>query len=164
MQLHSPFNTGIAPNQPLPGRAAVFVGFRIINEIVLAKPSLCRGVGGDCFWYDGANPGLVAIQDLSTLEIAAVGNNCQIVCTYCCAGLFCHVGQLVPIRPDVGHFMCHNQVVLGIHRRLDVVTDNAFAPCLHGTGIGVGEGDLFIRRCIELNFIVICSFKAAILS
>src|SRR5258708_5806777 len=48
--------------------------------------------------------------------------------------------------------MDDDQVVLGVHCRLDVVADNASAAAAggHGTGVGVCERDLMIWRSLHL--------------
>ena len=48
----------------------------------------------------------------------------------------------------IGHFMGNNQVVLGVHCGLDIVTDHPAAPSTgrHGPGIRVSEGNLFVGR------------------
>ncbi|MOA00449.1 hypothetical protein D3C78_1198110 [compost metagenome] len=42
-------------------------------------------------------------------------------------------------------------MVLRVDRRLHVVADHSGAPRFHRTGIGIGQGDLFIRCFVELN-------------
>lgn len=41
-----------------------------------------------------------------------------------------------------GYLIVHKQVAFNIHLSLDAVADDAFAPCFHGTGIRVCEGNL----------------------
>jgi hypothetical protein len=65
--------------------------------------------------------------------------------------LFGHGAQLVSINSVVRDLMRHHQMVLRIDRRLHVVADNSGALGLHRTGIGIGQGDLFIRCFVELN-------------
>ncbi len=47
--------------------------------------------------------------------------------------------------------MRNNEVMLGIHCCLDVVADDPRATGLHRTGIRIGQGNLLVRCCIELN-------------
>lgn len=42
-------------------------------------------------------------------------------------------------------------MMLCIDCHLNVVTHQTSAARLHGAGIGIGQGDLFVRRAIELN-------------
>src|SRR5580765_1260512 len=53
---------------------------------------------------------------------------------------------------EVGHFMNDDQVVLGVHCRLNVVSNDAGAATAsgHRTGIGVCERDLMIRCSFHL--------------
>lgn len=62
-----------------------------------------------------------------------------------------HRGQLLPIAPDIGDLVGHDEGMLGIDRALHVVTDDAAAPCLHRTGIRVGQGNLLVGRLVELH-------------
>ncbi len=93
---------------------------------------------------------MFAGQDLLALEVAAIGNHLERVDAQCLPGLARHVVQLAAIIADVGHFMSHDQVVLGIHRRLYVVAHHAAAAATggHRAGIGVGQGDL-LARCFK---------------
>ena len=72
--------------------------------------------------------------------------------SHCRTGLFGHRAQLVPVDADVGDFVGHDQVMLGIHRRLDVVADDAGTARLHGAGIGIGQGNLLVGRLLQLDF------------
>jgi hypothetical protein len=52
---------------------------------------------------------------------------------------------------DMGHFVRDDQVMLGIDRGLHVIADDAGAPSAggHGTGIGIGQRDLLVRRLLH---------------
>ena len=55
---------------------------------------------------------------------------------------------------DIGDLMGDDEVVLGVDRNLDVVTDHSRAPATgrHGPGIRIGQGDLLVRRFLQLGF------------
>jgi hypothetical protein len=59
---------------------------------------------------------------------------------------------LRPIAADIGHVMRDDQMVLGIDGDLHIVTDNvsALTAGRHRAGIGIGQGDLFVGRGLNL--------------
>ena len=65
--------------------------------------------------------------------------------------------------------MGDDEVVLGVHRRLHVVADDAATTGLHRAGIGIGQGNLPVRRSVSSSpssalSACICSLRAAIFS
>lgn len=58
--------------------------------------------------------------------------------------------QLRAIVADIGDFVIHDQVMLGIHRRLDVVAHHsrAFPTGGYGACIGIGQRDMLIRGVV----------------
>ena len=73
---------------------------------------------------------------------------------HCVFGLCCHVGELVTVMPNIGDLMGNDEVMLGVDGNLDVVTDHPAAPSAgrHGPGIRVSQGDLLVRRFLQLGF------------
>jgi len=64
-----------------------------------------------------------------------------------------HLAELGSVTASVGHLVSHDQVVLGIDRRLHVVADHRHAGIAvrgHGTCIGVSQRDLTVRRSPNL--------------
>ena len=97
----------------------------------------------------------MAGQNFFTLEIAPVGNHGNFFDAHGRTGLLGHQAQLVSVDADAGDLMGHNQVMLGIDRRLDVVADDAGTTRLHRPGIGVGQGNLLVGHLIESDFYVL---------
>jgi hypothetical protein len=152
VQLQAPLYRTESPNQPLTGRATVCVVLGIVAKMSLAKPTLCRGVGGEGFWNDGRDSGAMTVEYLFTFEIAPVGNHGQVFWAYRRSRLPRQGRQLIKVSSDLDHLMRYYQVALGIYGGLDVITSLAFTPRLQGSGLGVSAGNLFIRRFIKLNF------------
>ena len=91
-------------------------------------------------------------QHLVAVVIASVGQHRDLLASACRAGLPAHGGQLRPIAADIGHVMGDDQMVLGIDGDLHIVADNASALAAgrHRAGIGIGQGDLFVGRGLDL--------------
>ena len=70
------------------------------------------------------------------------------------ARLAAHRGQLRPVAADIGHLVRDDQMVLGVDGDLHVVADDAraLAAGRHRPGVGVGQGDLLVGRCLDLLF------------
>jgi hypothetical protein len=69
--------------------------------------------------------GFSAVQDFRAVEVSAIGNGCEFLRpqnSFCLLG---HVRQLRAIRAAVRHLMGDNQVMLGVHRDLHIVANNA---------------------------------------
>ena len=58
-----------------------------------------------------------------------------------------------PVAADVGDLVRDDQMVLGIDGHLNIVADDtgALAAGRHRTGIGIGQGDLFVGRGFDLS-------------
>jgi ABC-type amino acid transport substrate-binding protein len=76
--------------------------------------------------------GLLAIQNLFAFEVAAIGKNSQFFLSRRTARLLSHRGQLGSVMADVGDLVGDDQMVLGLHRGLDVVSDDAGASATGG--------------------------------
>ena len=61
------------------------------------------------------------------------------------------IGELGAVVADVGHFMGDDEVMLRVHRGLNVVANEpgALAVRRHGPRIGVGQRDLSVRRGLD---------------
>ena len=95
-------------------------------------------VGGQRLRDVGGNARLLALQDLVTLEVAAIGNDREAVDARGLAGLLRHRRQLGPVIADVGDLVRDDQVVLVIDRGLHVVANNAGATTAGGHGPCIG--------------------------
>ena len=65
-------------------------------------------------------------------------------------GLACllgRAGELIAIEAFLGDLVCHDQVMLGIDRRLHVVADDARTTTVrgHGACIGISQRELLVR-------------------
>src|ERR1700729_4282276 len=89
---------------------------------------------------------------LSLNYYTSVGQHRDLLASACRAGLPAHGGQLRPIAADIGHVMGDDQMVLGIDGDLHIVADNtsALTAGRHRAGIGIGQGDLFVGRGLNL--------------
>jgi hypothetical protein len=94
----------------------------------------------------------LALEDLFTLEVAAIGQGRELLDTHRLTRLLAHGGELRAIRPAVRDFVGDNHVVLGIHRRLHVVAHDTgtVAAGRHRAGIRIGQRDLPIRARLHL--------------
>ena len=94
------------------------------------------------------NPGISAGLDLLPAVVAAIGNCLQFVDAKHLLGPRGYVGKLRPIRAAIRHFVCDDEMVLGVDGDLHVVADDAGAAPARGhrTAVGIGERDLLVRR------------------
>ncbi|MCY1536454.1 hypothetical protein D9M68_719130 [compost metagenome] len=60
-----------------------------------------------------------------------------------------HGTQLITVDAVVGDFVRHDQMMFGVDRGLDVVTNQAGAARHHRACVGIGQGDLFVRRGLK---------------
>src|SRR5260370_27889885 len=69
------------------------------------------------------------------------------------AGLLGHARQLTPIRPDVGHLMGNDEMMLCVHGTLHIVTDDPAAPAARGhrARIGIRKRDLLVLALHHLS-------------
>src|SRR4029453_12087222 len=59
----------------LAGRAAVLIVFGDVNEVAFVEATVGLAVGGQRLGHQRGHAGLVAIQNLFTFEVAAIGND-----------------------------------------------------------------------------------------
>jgi hypothetical protein len=59
---------------------------------------------------------------------------------------------LRPVAANIGDLVRDDQMVLGIDGHLDIVADDAgaLAAGRHRPGVGIGQGDLSVRRSLDL--------------
>ena len=152
VQRQAPFDGSVPPGQVLPGWATVFVVLCIVNKIRPVESSCCLGAGGCRLGHDGRNASLVAGKHFFPIEVSPIGNHREVLNGHGRAGMRCHRRQLIPIGADIGHLVRHDEVVFCIHRRLYVVAHDTGSPRLHRTGIGVGQGNLFVGCRRETDF------------
>ena len=140
-------------DEALSSRASVFVVLGDVDEVELAEAPLGLAVGGHRLGHVGRDAGLLARQDLRTLEVAAIGDHSQLLVANRFAGLLRHRPQLGSIVADVDDVVRNDQVVLGIGDDLDVVADDAGASATggHGAGVGIGQGELLVRLLEQLG-------------
>src|SRR5882762_5293050 len=143
-----------APDRALTGRASVFVAVRDVNEIALIKQSSRFVIGGKWFGNQCGNAVLLTIEDLLAIEVTAVGKYGEVGIANRLPCLLGHGTELLPVVSAVGHIVGHDQMMLRIHGNLGVIADDAGATAAggHGTGVGVCERDLMIRRSLHLFF------------
>ncbi len=134
------------------GRAAVLIVFSDVHKVAFVEATLSLAVGGQRLGHQRRHPGLVAIQNLFAFEVAAISNDGQIFLSRRIACLRGHREQLGAVMADVGDFVGDDQMMLGIHRGLDVVADHAGAPATggHRAGIRIGQRDLPVGGCLQL--------------
>ena len=154
----------------LPGRASVLIALGVVDEVLLVEATLGLAAGGDRLGHQRHDAGLVALQDLLALEVAAIGQHDQFAMPVACARLFGHRHQLIAVVADVGDLVRHDQVVLRIDRSLHVVADDAGAAPLVAIDRASGSVNETCRSalaCICLRASLsrcICSFSFAIFS
>src|ERR1700704_2191806 len=76
---------------------------------------------GHWLWQRDCDAVLLARQDLPAAEVAAVGDGIEVLRFQCRFRLLGHVRKLRSVGPDIGHFMCDDQMMLGVDGDLDVV-------------------------------------------
>src|ERR1019366_1970847 len=84
--------------------------------------------------------------DLLAFVVAAISHRREPFGSHRFTRLLSHLVKLIPVSADVRDLMRHNQMMLGIHRGLYVVADNAGALALarHRSRVGVSQRDLAI--------------------
>ena len=65
-------------------RADINVLSGYVSEVLLAETSLSLCVRGHRFWQRDGNAGFVTLQNLLAAEVAAVGDDVEIVCFQSC--------------------------------------------------------------------------------
>ena len=95
--------------------------------------------------------GAFARQNLVAAEVAAVGQDGDLLAARGLLRLQRHRCKLVAIVPLVDHLVGHDQMVLGVDGDLHIVADGggAFAAGRHRTGVGIGQRDLLVGRVLD---------------
>jgi hypothetical protein len=85
------------------------------------------------FWQRHRNISLLACQNLWAIEVATIGDDIEVVSIKNVFRLQRHRGKLRAIRAGIRHLVRDDQMMLCIHRYLNVVADNARTapPCRH---------------------------------
>ena len=136
----------------LAGRTCIAVLLSVENEVRHGEEA-ALGVGRClCLGNAGHNAGALAGQYLVAVVIAAVGQHRELLASGRIQRLLPDRGQLRPIAADVGDLVRDDQMVLGIDGHLDIVADDtgALAAGRHRPGLGIGQGDLFVRCGLDL--------------
>ena len=92
------------------------------------------------------DPSLFAGLDVLDLEIPTVGYDRDLFDT---EDLFCRrrrLGEQPHVNNLVRDLLLHDQLVLGVHRCLDVVADGNVRVRRHRPAVGVSERDLILTR------------------
>lgn len=92
----------------------------------------------------------MARQDFFAFEIPSVCDRRELLDPHDPSRLLGHGAQLIAIAPVVRDLVRHDQMVLRVDRCLHVVADHSAAAGFHRAGIGIGQGDLFVRCFVEL--------------
>ena len=142
----------VAIGQSLAGRAAVDVRRGVVGEVRFHEHALLAVPGRLRPGHGRGDPIFMTGEQFGTVEVAAVGDRIELLGLERCLGSPRHRRQLRPIVADVGDLVGDDQVGVGIDRRLHVVADEAGALAIrrHGAGVGIGQGDLPVRRLVQL--------------
>ncbi|MNQ60183.1 hypothetical protein D3C85_744540 [compost metagenome] len=81
----------------------------------------------------------MAGKDLPAFVIPAVSHHRQRFELHRLTGLLGHRAELITVVTHIGHFVRNDQMVLGIDRRLYVVTHDSFAARHHGARVRVSQ-------------------------
>ena len=124
----------------------------VVDEVLPGEEAALGVAGGQGLGNAGQDAGSLAGQHLVAIEIAAIGQHGEFLTRHHVPGLLPHRQQLGAVVADIGHLVRHDEMVLGLHRHLDVVADNAGALAAggHGAGIRIGERDLLVGRGLHL--------------
>lgn len=89
-----------------------------------------------------------ARQHLLAVEVAAIGHRFELLNMQRSFRGLGGVGEMRRIVAHIRHLVRDDQMMLGVHRRLYVVADQArTAPTRrHGAAVGIGQRDLLIGR------------------
>ena len=91
MQRQALFPVCEAPDEALAGGTTIDIVFSDVDKVLLAKPALGLDARGLRFGQGDRNAGFFAGQDLFAFEVAAIGNDFQLVCLESRLGPLGHV-------------------------------------------------------------------------
>src|SRR5260370_16565308 len=103
----------ITIGQLLARRAAVDILRRQIDEVLLAEAAI--RLRARCHWLRQRHRdvGLLACQNLGAVEVAAIGDDIEMVSTKNAFRLRCDVAKLCPIRPGIRPLFLANPMISG---------------------------------------------------
>lgn len=144
-------NRGESPFGCLPRRASECIVLRQVDEVPFVEESRRLVARGQWLGHQRLHALLLALPNLFPAVIAAISQNGERLGANCLTGLFGHGGQLGAVMTDGGDLVSNDQVMLRINRRLYVVAHDAAVPVIHGSRVRIGERDLLIRTCAQIN-------------
>ncbi|MND42847.1 hypothetical protein D3C80_336310 [compost metagenome] len=142
----------VAPDQHFLGGADVHIFVRVVNKLVIVEAAIEFGARAQRLRHISANSGLVTGKDFPAFEVPSVSHHRQRFEFHRLTGLQRHRAELITVVTHIGHFVRDNQMMLGIDRRLHVVTHDSITARDHGACVRIGLRDLFVRRCFKLFF------------
>ena len=121
--------------QALATRAENSIAFRVVLELVLTKQARSDRWTSLRSRHIRLHSGLLAGLDILDLEIPAVSDDRDLLDTKSLFGRLRRRGQQAQIEDLVRDLLLDDQLVLGVHRDLDVVTDCDVRVRRHGPAV-----------------------------
>src|SRR3546814_214568 len=137
--LHFSLSGSAAVNQVLSSSTTIAVAIRVVDEVPPVEPASSPGGRGERLRNVGSDLRIFARQDLPAAEVATIGNDGDLVAADGGTRLLRPTRQLRPIAACRDHFVCDDQVMIGIDGYLNIVPDNAAASAVHRSRIGIGQ-------------------------
>ena len=136
----------VAVCEILPGRAAIGVLFRQIDERFLAETALSFGAGGIGPRREGGHANISASEQVGAAIVAGISNGLDLIETERFLGFRGHLGQLSAIDDLVCDLMGDDEVVFGFNSRLNIVANDAGQAIAghHQPRIRIGERNLLV--------------------
>src|ERR1700724_3290637 len=144
--------------QLLARRAAIDILSGHIDKVLFAEAAICFRARSHRLWQRHCDVSLLACQNLHTAEVAAIGDNVEMISIENLLRLRCDLGKLRPVRTGIRHLMRDDQMMLRIHSYLHVVPDDTRATpaCRHRTRIRISQRNLLIARQLGQFLLEMC--------
>src|SRR3546814_18236109 len=149
-ELHCSLSGSAAVNQVLSSRTTIAVAIRVVDEVPPVEPASSPGGRGERLRNVGSDLRIFARQNLPAAEVATIGNDGDLVAADGGTRLLRHTSQLRPIAACRDHFVCDDQVMIGIDGCLNILPDNAAASAVHPSRIGTGQRYLCVGVLLPL--------------
>jgi len=124
---HPVFDRGEPMDRGLACRTDIFVMLGIVGKVALVESAIGLAVRRKRLWNKWNDPDLLACQDLFTLEITPVRQRRELRGSERITRVLGHRGQMRAVVADVADLVRHDQMMLGVHCRLEVVANHAGA-------------------------------------